>query len=128
MRRNFVRNEGKEYLANRFMTQTKNSFSLLSNENECSKCNNFGHTAENCRLRQIKEEEKPEDICGIALHAQKEESKWYIDSGCTKHMTCDKDKFLTLKRVMGGNASFGDNGTTRIIGKGTMALKGNAKA
>ena len=73
MRRNFVRNKGKEYLDNRFMTQTKNSFSLLSKEDECSKCNNFGDTVENCRLRQIKEEEKPEDICGIALYAQKEE-------------------------------------------------------
>ena len=29
---------------------------------------------------------------------------------------------------MGGDVAFGDNGTTRIIGKGTMALKGNAKA
>ena len=51
MRRKFDRNEGKEYLANIFMNQTKNSFSLLSNEEECSKCNNFGHTIENCRLR-----------------------------------------------------------------------------
>ena len=66
----------------------------------------FRHTAANCRLRQvIQEEEKTEDIRGIALYAQKEESIGYIDGGCTKHMTGDKEKFPTLKKKKGGDVA-----------------------
>ena len=43
-------------------------------------------------------------------------------------MTSDKEKFLTLKKDRGGDVVFVDNGTTRILGRGTIALKGNAKA
>ena len=42
-------------------------------------------------------------------------------------MTGDKNKFLTLKKNTGGEVSFGDNGTSRILGKGTVPLKGNEK-
>ena len=115
VRRNVIR---KDYPSARTMSQTKNSLSLLSHEEECFKCNNFGHTAANCRLKQfIHEESKVDDICGIALYAQKDEGKWYIDSGCTKHMTGNKEKFLTLKREKGGDVAFGDDGTTKILGK-----------
>ena len=30
--------------------------------------------------------------CGIALHAEGQKNQWYIDSGCSKHMTGDKEK------------------------------------
>ena len=110
VRRNVIR---KDYPSDRTMSQTKNSFSVLSREEESSKCNNFGYTTTNCRLKQfIREESKADDICGIALYAQKDEGKWYIDSGCTKHMTGNKEKFLTLKREKGGDVAFGDDGTT----------------
>ena len=93
MRRNVIR---KDYPSDRTMSQTKNSFSVLSHEEEYSKCNNFGHTAANCRLKQfIHEESKADDICGIALNAQKVEGKWFIDSGCTKHMTDNNNKIFS---------------------------------
>jgi hypothetical protein len=37
-------------------------------------------------------------------------------------MTLDQKKFLTLKDEKGGNFTFGDNASTRIIGKGTLVL------
>ena len=43
-------------------------------------------------------------------------------------MTGNKDKFLDLKKNQGGDVSFGDNGTARILGKGTVPLKGSEKA
>jgi len=30
--------------------------------------------------------------CGIALYVEGQENLWYIDSGCSKHMTGDKEK------------------------------------
>ena len=95
---------------------------------ECSKCNNFGHTAEDCKLKISHDNDITKDICGLAFYAHNDKTKWYIDSGCTKHMRGNKDKFLTLKRNNGGEVSFGDNGTTKILGRGTIPLKGNSKA
>lgn len=41
----------------------------------------------------------------------------------------DQKKFLTLKEEKGGNVSFGDNGSERIAGRGTVSLdNGRAKA
>lgn len=88
------------------------------------KCNNFGNLAKGCQLSQ----DESNDICGITLYAQKEEYKWYIDSGCTKHMTGNKKKIITLKKEEGGDASFGDDGIAKILGKGTITLKGTTKA
>ncbi|XP_021728393.1 uncharacterized protein LOC110695472 [Chenopodium quinoa] len=45
---------------------------------------------------------------------------WYLDSGCSKHMTGDKSKFLSLKDYPGGTVTFGDNKKGEIIGKGKI--------
>jgi hypothetical protein len=37
-------------------------------------------------------------------------------------MTGDKNMFFTLKEVNEDNVIFGDNATTRIVGKGTLSL------
>jgi hypothetical protein len=34
----------------------------------------------------------------VALYAKIKRSQWYVDSGCSKHMIGDQDKFLILKR------------------------------
>ncbi|KAH9299145.1 hypothetical protein KI387_030827, partial [Taxus chinensis] len=36
------------------------------------------------------------------FHAQDEGQLWYIDSGCSRHMTGDKSKFISLKKVNEG--------------------------
>jgi hypothetical protein len=61
--------------------------------------------------------------CRIALTIEecKEEDEWYIDSGCSSHMTGDQDKFIILKRK-GGNVAFGDDSSAKILGKGVVEL------
>jgi transposase InsO family protein len=52
-----------------------------------------------------------------------------LTSGCSKHMTGDQDKFLSLKRKEKGRVTFGDNVSAKILGKGTISLGNNrAKA
>jgi len=70
--------------------------------------------------RTLKEE------CLIALRTQDKGDLWYVDSGCSKHMTGDKDKFLNLKKQK-GRVTFGDNASGNIIGKGTVNV-GKKKA
>ncbi|XP_021719011.1 uncharacterized protein LOC110686710 [Chenopodium quinoa] len=45
-------------------------------------------------------------------------NSWYLDSSCSKHMTGDKSKFLSLEDYPGGTVTFGDNKKGEIIGKG----------
>jgi hypothetical protein len=92
-----------------------NSFApLLDYDIECYKCNNYGHIARDCRSNIIKspkqnreedvltkhreeytrvwkrkQEEPKKEECGLAMYAQDKGSQWYIDSGCSKHMTGD---------------------------------------
>src|SRR6185295_11236404 len=47
---------------------------------------------------------------------------WYIDSGCSYHMTGKKSKMSSLHRLQGGNISFGDKSKGRICGMGTVKL------
>jgi hypothetical protein len=47
---------------------------------------------------------------------------WYVDSGCSKHMTSDKDMFLTLRKERYGSISFRNDDSTKIIGKGTIKI------
>ena len=64
--------------------------------------------------------------CLIALRTQDKGDIWYVDSGCSKHMTWDKDKFSNLRKQK-GKVTFGDNALGNIIGKGTMNV-GKRKA
>ncbi|VFQ93989.1 unnamed protein product [Cuscuta campestris] len=52
-------------------------------------------------------------------------TSFYLDSGCSKHMTGDASKFRSLEYFKGGNVVFGDNNKGRIIGSGTVG-KDNA--
>ncbi|CAL9005549.1 unnamed protein product, partial [Prunus brigantina] len=50
---------------------------------------------------------------------------WYFDSGCSRHMTGDKNLFLNLSLMSElGSVTFGDGGKSRILGKGTISAPG----
>src|ERR1044072_6860264 len=46
------------------------------------------------------------------------EEDWYLDSGCSKHMTGDKSKFSFLTPKAKGFVTYGDNNQGRILGVG----------
>jgi transposase InsO family protein len=52
-------------------------------------------------------------------------SNWYLDSGCSKHMTGDKSKFSLLTPKKNGHVSYGDNNKGKIIGIGTVGKSPN---
>ena len=69
-------------------------------------------------LKRKQEEPKKEE----GAYAQDKGGQWYIYSGCSKLMGWDHNKFLTLKEEKWGNVTFGDNSSTRIVGKGTVSI------
>ncbi|KAL4364230.1 hypothetical protein GQ457_04G017140 [Hibiscus cannabinus] len=52
------------------------------------------------------------DLCLLGEHCYKAKAScansWYLDSGCSRHMTGDKSRFLELKYNSGGVVTFGD--------------------
>ena len=42
---------------------------------------------------------------------------WYIDSGCSRHMTGDRSLFKVFESKKGGNVTFGDGSKSQIKGK-----------
>ena len=50
----------------------------------------------------------------------KRKQPWYLDSGCSRHMTSDESLFQKLDRKKSGNVSFGDNSKGVIRGIGIM--------
>ena len=67
--------------------------------------------------------------CDLALTAQDLKSQWYLDSGCSKHMTGDRSKFITLDEKKSGNVTFGNDKSGKIKGKGSVSIdNGRGKA
>ena len=62
----------------------------------------------------------------ISLCATKKQNIWHLDSGCSKHMTSDPNKFIKLKDNK-GKVTFVDNTYSKIIGKGTTVVNSKIK-
>lgn len=60
--------------------------------------------------------------CVIALKAQRNRNIWYVDSGCSTHMTGDKNKFISLKEKKDGIVPFVNDRSSNVIGAGTVTL------
>eukprot|EP00253_Pinus_taeda_P026172 PITA_26172 len=114
------------------MKRTYNNFAALENEIEFSICNNFGHEDSECRRRFQQTTQKEQassaktwrmkepqpERCGIALYAEGQENQWYIDSGCSKHMTGDKEKLQSYSSLeKEKKVSFGNDTLALIQGK-----------
>src|ERR1044072_6323779 len=61
----------------------------------------------------------------ISLTAPLRHQSWYLDSGCSRHMTGERHMFQELELKPGGVVGFGGNQKGKIIGSGTI---GNGKS
>jgi hypothetical protein len=111
-----------------------NHYNPLFNEQECYTCHNYGHKVVDYRLRNYEPDlnpfaenvkvwkKKENDKCGLVFSAQRQKKPWYIDSGCSKHMTGDKSKFLSLRKSKSRNVTFGNDAPGKIKGKEMVSL------
>jgi hypothetical protein len=56
-------------------------------------------------------------VCLISISTK---DKWFLNNGCSRHMTGDKNKFTSLTLKDGRNVKFGDNSKGKIIGIGNI--------
>jgi hypothetical protein len=64
-----------------------------------------------------KQDQYSNEECTVSLQDKQKKCYWYVDSGCSKYMTGDRDKFLTLQEERDGSFSFGNDDSSKIIGK-----------
>ncbi|KAA3477876.1 Retrovirus-related Pol polyprotein from transposon TNT 1-94 [Gossypium australe] len=79
--------------------------------------NNEDQEVANLYLMDI-DDPKEEKYCFKLGNSSK--NIWYLDSGCSKHMTSDKSHFINLKPKSGGKVAFGDNFKRNIEGIGSI--------
>ena len=70
-----------------------------------------------------KKENSSKEDCRLALIAEDKEDEWYIDSGCSTHITGNKYKFISLKKGKSGSVAFGNDSSIKILGKGVVNLE-----
>ncbi|KAH9651322.1 Integrase catalytic domain-containing protein [Citrus sinensis] len=78
------------------------------------------------------DEEGSQEVSNLALMAirgdddlneglKKKKNKWYLDSGCSRHMTGNYAWFSSFTKIEnGGDVSFGDNSKGKILGIGNV--------
>ncbi|XP_021723901.1 uncharacterized protein LOC110691287 [Chenopodium quinoa] len=83
----------------------------------CYFCGKIGHKQNKCpkkdkstlkNVNHVKQlwVKKPDSISVVPMRGN---NMWYLDNSCSKHMTGDKSRFLSLNAYYGGIVTFGDN-------------------
>ncbi|GKV48775.1 hypothetical protein SLEP1_g55568 [Rubroshorea leprosula] len=125
---NDIKKLGNENLA---FTKT---ISLLKNEIESLSKQNKILVKENASLiveiASLKNEESSnalrkenENLKKKVCLVSKMKNKWYLDSGCSRHMMGDPSQFSSLIPLDGGTVTFGDNGKGIVKGIGKIGDK-----
>lgn len=71
----------------------------------------------------VVEETRNEKLFISSLMAHSEESEaWYIDSGCSTHMTSQEELFTKINEKYSSKVIFGDDSVSEVKGKGTSAI------
>lgn len=49
---------------------------------------------------------------------------WYFYSGCSRHMTCNKDFLVNIRPMQSGDVTFGNGLNGKVIGIGNLNFEG----
>jgi hypothetical protein len=69
---------------------------------------------------------KEDNLCLVAHTTLKilDTCLWYLDSGCSKHMTGDKTLLKEVQMGKGGKITYGDGSQSKVIGKRIIDIPG----
>ncbi|XP_062088790.1 uncharacterized protein LOC133795353 [Humulus lupulus] len=112
----------------------------------CHFCNRRGHIRPKCYKLQnyiqlfvqrntifpdktSKRDERFKSNRNVALVAHTslaafKDDMWYFDSGCSRHMTGNKEILMNFKDISEGLVTFGDGNKGQILGKGELQIPG----
>lgn len=97
---------------------------------ECFKCHNIGHYQYECpkwnkQANYVECKEEEEELLLMThvedVRARKGEA-WFLDSGCSNHMSGDKELFTSLNENFKHSVKLGNNSRMEVAGKGNIKL------
>ena len=90
----------------------------------------MGHHQKICKnntqkknVAQVVDQEEEEQLfVATCIATSSSSDKWLIDSGCTNHMTYDRDLFKELDTLVVSKVKIGNGDYISIKGKGTITI------
>lgn len=99
---------------------------------ECFKCHQLGHYQSECpdwekkaNYAELGEEEELLLMSYVDSHETKREEAWFLDSGCSNHMTGNKEWFSELEEGFRQTVKLGNDTRMAVVAKGSVRLQMN---
>ncbi|PNX63106.1 retrovirus-related Pol polyprotein from transposon TNT 1-94 [Trifolium pratense] len=101
---------------------------------KCYNCGHLGHVERICKAQQqqgeakVAEDQPLEEQLFVAscFATNITTESWLIDSGCTNHMTHDRELFKELDETTISKVRIGNGALIEVKGKGTVAIEGHS--
>nr|KYP39567.1 Retrovirus-related Pol polyprotein from transposon TNT 1-94 [Cajanus cajan] len=104
---------------------------------QCYNCNKYGHYAADCWSKgnssnreeeaNVAQKEDSEDEVLLMVTTTEPEKiygeSWYLDTGCSNHMSFQKSWFIELNEKIKTKVKFADNSTVKSEGKGKILIR-----
>lgn len=105
---------------------------------QCKYCKRMGHMERNCRQKQnrgqdrpaqhvncAEEDEEPKANLFMVTHGNQVAAKhtWFIDSGCTSHMSKDESLFNNFDKSVKTKVTLGNGAVVEAQGRGSIAVQ-----
>lgn len=97
---------------------------------QCTSCKNSDHKFIDCPRKKENEvhiseskDDATEQLFYTCSSSKEKEGVWYIDSGCSNHMTGVKQNFISLDESFKSNVKLGDGKYVKAEGKGEIAVQ-----
>ncbi|WVZ17822.1 hypothetical protein V8G54_010804 [Vigna mungo] len=106
---------------------------------ECFNCHRYGHYASECYaekeeqkngqgkeayIAQVESDSEPIILMtttSISSHSQ--DKLWYLDSGCSIHVTCHRDWLVNFAKTERSMVRFADDSTSKVEGVGDVVIR-----
>ncbi|XP_051127607.1 uncharacterized protein LOC127249059 [Andrographis paniculata] len=147
--------ENKKERQNQNRRRNRRVNASLQQKSNCKYCFRFGHAESHCfklardlmsgkkvnwpsdelkqrvnfRMEWRPKKNQSKMMCNVILSSQEatNSSRWYFDSGCSRHMTNQKHLLKNYVADTCGEVIFGDGAKGKIVGYGSLEAKGIPK-
>ncbi|CAN6690854.1 unnamed protein product [Malus baccata var. baccata] len=87
------------------------------------------HIMKDCRSNNVQQvncanqvEEEANVFCAFSAKVEKNNEVWYIDSGCSNHMTAHESLLIDIDTNFTGKVKMGDGNIVKATGRGTLVI------